>query len=113
MIQNNNKYTWSSVRYKMEDGTLSAGMEVKSNGELYGVPRENGTFTFTVSMENGYYSFKSSSRTYTLTVLENTDQNVEYTSESGQFGSNRKITFYLLYANLKRNKQMKNLLENY
>ena len=83
MIQNSNKYSWNTVSYRLVSGKLPAGMEIKANGEIYGVPRETGEFTFTVMMENGYNNFASSTMTYTLTVLENTDPNVESATDTG------------------------------
>lgn len=83
MIQNNNKYSWNKVSYEVTEGTLPAGMEVKPNGELYGVPTETGEFTFTVEMENSYSEFSESERTFTLTVIENTDENVDAATDQG------------------------------
>lgn len=83
MIQNNNKYSWNQVSYRLLDGTLPGGMIVKPNGEVYGVPREAGEFTFTVEMRNSQTRFKSSIKTYTLTVLENTDPNVDGATDTG------------------------------
>lgn len=83
MIQNNNKYSWNQVTYSMIKGTLPAGMEVKPNGELYGVPMEEGEFTFTVRMKNSYTSFSYSDMTYTLSVLKNTYTNVDGATDPG------------------------------
>lgn len=83
MIQNSNKYSWNHVSYELYSGSLPAGMTVKPNGELYGVPREAGTFTFTVRMTNSYSSFGSSSKTYTMVVNRNTDANVDGATDSG------------------------------
>lgn len=83
MIQNNNKYSWNKVKYSIENGKLPAGMELKPNGEIYGVPRESGEFTFTVYMSNSNYSFKGSAATYTLVIKENTDANVDAATDDG------------------------------
>lgn len=83
MIQNSNKYSWNQVSYELYSGSLPAGMTVKPNGELYGVPREAGQFTFTVRMTNSYSSFGDSSKTYTMVVKENTDANVDAATDSG------------------------------
>lgn len=83
MIQNNNKYSWNKVSYGLISGSLPAGMVVKPNGEIYGVPTETGEFTFTVQMKNSYSAFSSSEMTYTLTVIENTDANVDAATDSG------------------------------
>ncbi len=83
MIQNNNKYSWNATSYHLVDGALPSGMELLPNGELYGVPLETGTFTFTVRMDNSHGPFASSERTYTMTVTENTDTNVEAATDIG------------------------------
>ncbi len=76
-IQNNNKYDFNTVSYKLTDGSLPDGMVLKKNGELYGVPTETGEFTFSVMMNNSYSEFTSSEAELTLTVIENTDENVD------------------------------------
>ncbi|MDO5416615.1 MAG: putative Ig domain-containing protein [Lachnospiraceae bacterium] len=83
MIQNSNKYDWNQVSYRLVGGKLPAGMEVKPNGEIYGVPTEAGTFTFTVQMQSSIHSFASSRVTYDLVVVENTDANVDGATDSG------------------------------
>lgn len=83
MIQNNNKYSWNHVTYNVTGGNLPDGMIVKPNGELYGVPKQSGTFTFEVTMTNSYYKFGDSKKTFTLEVLENTDKNVDAATDAG------------------------------
>lgn len=84
MIQNSNKYSWNQVSYRLYSGDLPEGMEIKSNGEIYGVPKETGSFTFTVRMQNsGRFNYSTSEATYTLNVLENTDENVENATDKG------------------------------
>ncbi len=89
MIQNNNKYQWNNVSYYHTGGRLPGGMEIRQNGELYGVPTETGTFTFTVRMDNSHYDFSSSERTFTLTIIENTDGNVEAATDQGYYLTER------------------------
>ena len=83
VIQNNNKYSWNKTSYTMVSGTLPAGMTIRENGEIYGVPQETGEFTFTVQLNNSESSFKSDEETYTLKVLDNTNVNVENATDSG------------------------------
>lgn len=83
MIQNSNKYSWNEVSYSLTGGELPGGMVLKSNGELYGVPTETGEFTFTVEMENSFEDFAACERTFTLTVIENTDANVDAATDDG------------------------------
>lgn len=95
MIQNNNKYSFNKVTYRLLDGELPEGMEVKPNGELYGVPKAAGTFTFTVQMNNSWYDFSDDEKTYTLTVLENTDANVDGATDTGYSLTERIQDIYL------------------
>ena len=83
MIQNTNKYDFNTVSYKLTSGKLPSGMELKPNGELYGVPLETGEFTFTVQMKNSYGSFGTASREFTLKVVDNTDANVDGAVDQG------------------------------
>lgn len=82
MIQNSNKYSKTKVSYSISSGSLPEGMVLRENGELYGVPRETGTFWFYVALSsqnpNG-----SMSRKFTLEVKENTDENVNASTDSG------------------------------
>lgn len=83
MIQNNNKYSWNKTSYSITNGKLPSGMEMRPNGELYGVPKETGEFTFTVRLDNEESSFASNEKTFTLTVKENSDANVESAADPG------------------------------
>lgn len=82
MIQNNNKYSWNTVSYRLLSGKLPSGVELKRNGELYGVPKEFGEFKFEVQMNNSYTGFRASTKEFTLTVLDNTDENVEQATDA-------------------------------
>ena len=84
MIQNSNKYSDNHPEYRLLDGKLPEGMVIRENGEIYGVPKESGEFTFTVVMQNNWkYYLSSSIKTYTLRVLENTDPNVDGATDQG------------------------------
>lgn len=81
LITTDNMYDWVNVSYELTSGSLPDGVElIEETGELYGVPQETGTFTFTVSTyfkstsEN--YAFDPSEVELTLTVNDNTDDNV-------------------------------------
>ena len=89
MIQNNNKYSWNVPTYNITKGNLPEGMELKKNGELYGVPKEAGEFKFEVTMklEGNSNSLSSNNRTsdskeFVLKVAENTDPNVEAATDA-------------------------------
>ena len=82
IIQNSSKYSWNRGTYSLVEGALPDGMQLKSGGELYGVPKEAGEFTFTVRM-TCQGSASVSTKTYTLTVIENTDANVDASTDYG------------------------------
>ena len=86
MIQNSNKYSWIEPVYSLLSGELPEGMELKANGELYGVPKKSGRFTFEImvtynSVKEDYY-FGPSRATFTLDVKENTNANVYNESDA-------------------------------
>ena len=83
MIQNNNKYSWNHVTYEVTSGELPEGVDVLPNGEIYGVPTETGEFRFRVRMENSMDDFGTVSKTFTLVVNENTDTNVDNSTDQG------------------------------
>lgn len=96
MIQNNNKYSWNRTTYYLVEGsTLPKGMTVKPNGEIYGVPTEAGSFEFTVRMTNSASDFSDDEKTYVLTVLENTDANVDAATDTGYNLTERIQDIYL------------------
>lgn len=98
MIQSNNKYSWNDVSFKFVEGKLPEGMVIEKNGEIYGVPKETGEFSFTVRMDNSYGAFGSSERTFTLKVIENTDENVDGATDEGYYLEQR-IQDVLLSSN--------------
>jgi len=66
-----------SMSFELASGKLPAGLELKKSGELYGVPSQAGTFTFTV---NAVYSDDGTvvdSKEFSLTVLEDIPENIE------------------------------------
>lgn len=83
MIQNNNKYSRNKVSYELWSGTLPAGMILRPNGEIYGVPLETGEFSFYVRMNNSAGNFSNQVKRFTLTVIENTDANVDAATDAG------------------------------
>lgn len=83
MIQTTNMYDWNKISFRLISGKLPIGVELKQNGEIYGVPKETGSFTFTVRMESSSHYFNSVTATYTLEVLENTSENVDASTDEG------------------------------
>ena len=63
-------------------GKLPAGMTVLENGELYGIPKETGTFIFTV-LTVGDDNVNALKKVHKLTVVDNTDYNVAMATDAG------------------------------
>jgi hypothetical protein len=82
IISVNNQYS-GAVKFNLTKGKLPNGVELKTNGELYGVPGETGTFTFTV---RATYSGGSQSVTkeFTMEIKDNTDSNIMAVNDSSQ-----------------------------
>lgn len=83
MIQNSNIYDWNEVTYKLQSGKLPKGVELRPNGEIYGVPQETGKFTFQVRMDNSVTDFGRSYANFTLEVQNNTAENVAAQTDEG------------------------------
>lgn len=83
MIQNSNKYSWNQISYSIQKGSLPEGMELRPNGELYGVPLQEGTFPITLKATNSSSKFNSSSAELVLVVNDNTNVNVYTASDEG------------------------------
>lgn len=75
-ILNNNKYEWNKISMKLTGGRLPDGLTLKTNGQISGVPKETGNFTFTVTMTSSDSRFGDDSQTYNLVVGSNTNDNV-------------------------------------
>lgn len=82
VIQNSGKYVRAGVRYELMSGSLPEGMELRESGEIYGIPREEGSFRFWVKMVSSKPS-TSQTKDFTLVVKENTDENVDAATDAG------------------------------
>lgn len=83
MIQNSNKYSENKITYAFDSGTLPDGIEIMSNGEIYGVPKETGKFYFYVKMVCSMMPGHSVTKNFVLDVVENTDANVDNATDEG------------------------------
>lgn len=85
LVTTNNMYDWTSVNMTLT-GTLPAGVNFyPETGEIYGVPQETGNFDIEIKAEftSDTYEFEASTVKLTLTVLENTNENVYNASDDG------------------------------
>lgn len=82
VIQNSSKYARAGVKYELTSGSLPDGMEFRESGEIYGIPKEEGSFTFGVKLISTKPS-STQTREFTLVVKENTDANVDAATDAG------------------------------
>ena len=89
VIMTNNMYGSGNMSFSISDGSLPDGLELRPNGEIYGIPTSTGTFTFTAEavyngakQEDG--SQYSCTKTYTIVIADNTDDNVDATNTDEQ-----------------------------
>ena len=77
VIATDNIHDWNTVTFRLSGGRLPKGVSLNSRtGELYGVPQEAGTYTFSVQARFSDGAFDPSYQNFTLNVLDNTDTNV-------------------------------------
>jgi len=74
VIQTNHMYGASGVRFELVSGTLPSGVIVRQNGEVYGVPRNYGDFSFAVRAT--YDGQVSEVKSFRLHIAPNEDPNV-------------------------------------
>lgn len=89
VIMTNSMYESDAMQFSISSGALPAGIELRPNGEIYGIPTETGEFTFDVQAKYvGNKEFDSPEYTvvhqYTLVIKDNTDENVNSVNEDVQ-----------------------------
>lgn len=77
LIMTNNMHEWNDVSFELVSGELPDGVALYPNGEIYGVPTETGTFNIKVKANYSRDAFESSEVELSLTVKDNTDENVD------------------------------------
>lgn len=83
VIQTNNMNASDAIAFTLVSGRLPDGVELKPNGELYGVPTEYGEFTFAVKAAYHGDDAFSDTAEFTMTVADNTSENVEKETDPG------------------------------
>ena len=83
VIQTNNMYASDAISFSISSGKLPSGLTLKQNGEIYGMPNKTGDYTFTVKAENTILK-QSDSKEFTITINNNTDENVEAANNDAQ-----------------------------
>lgn len=93
LVMTNNEYEWLQTTFTLVSGQLPAGIELRANGEIYGTPRNSGSYEFNVKADYEVVGAFASDYNYTgdvisadtsdygthlyLNILDNTGANVE------------------------------------
>lgn len=85
LVSTDNMNDWNSVTFNIESGELPEGLDLSpTTGEIYGVPKESGTFAIRVKATYGRSDyFEPSYADLTLVVKDNTNENVYLASDEG------------------------------
>lgn len=84
VIQTNNMYGTSKMAFSVTGGALPTGLTLKPNGEIYGIPTKVGEYTFTITAIYDSNDEVKCEQTYTITIADNTDENVLATNDTAQ-----------------------------
>jgi len=83
-VETDNTDPDNQVTFSVVEGRLAEGLQMyPATGEIYGVPLEAGEFKVTVQASYSNPKYPASYAELTLTVLENTDDNVDTATDSG------------------------------
>lgn len=82
MLQTNVIHATDAVQFSISSGKLPDGLTLKSTGEICGVPTTPGDYKFTVKATFGSNENVTSKKEYTLTILDNTKENVLAVNDS-------------------------------
>lgn len=83
-VETNHINIESTVTFSIEEGRLADGLEMyPATGEIYGVPLETGEFKIKVKAAYSHPAYLPAYAELTLTVLDNTDDNVGVATDPG------------------------------
>ena len=83
-VETSNQDPENTVTFSIEEGTLPEGLMIyPATGEIYGVPMEVGEFPLTIKATFSNEQYLPSYAKITLTVLENTAENIAKATEPG------------------------------
>lgn len=83
VIQTNSMDVSDAIAFSVTSGALPDGVTLFPNGKLYGMPTKAGEYTFTVKAAYTKDDALSDSKTFTITILDNTDANVDAATDEG------------------------------
>lgn len=81
VIQTNSMGASDAITFRVIDGSLPDGVVLQPNGTLYGMPTRTGVYTFTVEAAHTTVETMKITRGYTITIKDNTPQNVEASTD--------------------------------
>lgn len=81
VIQTNSMGASDAITFRVIDGSLPDGVVLQPNGTLYGMPTRTGVYTFTVEAAHTTVETMKITRGYTITIKDNTLQNVEASTD--------------------------------
>lgn len=87
LIQTNALKGSGQVKFEIVEGTLPSGLDLYPDGEIYGAPSPAipGDFTFTVKAYFEGYEDEAVTRSFTITIADNTDENVYLATTNGDY----------------------------
>lgn len=104
-ILTNNEYDWLKVKFTKNSGKLPEGVDLKPNGEIYGTPKQTGSFNIRVQLDYTVDADFAEEYNYTgnlvtgtdrtlgdyfyLYISDNTDENVDSSSDANYSLLNR------------------------
>ena len=83
VIQTNSMGASDAIVFQVTSGSLPTGVTLQPNGKLYGMPTRAGDYTFTVTSTYNNDPELSDSKTFTITIKNNTNDNVDAATDPG------------------------------
>lgn len=83
VIQTNSMGASDAIEFRVTEGSLPTGVTLYPNGKLYGMPTKAGDYTFTVTAVYGGDASLCDTKTFTVTIKENTSANVDASTDTG------------------------------
>ena len=83
VIMTNSMGASDAIAFSVTSGALPTGVKLYPNGKLYGMPTRAGTYTFTAAAVYNGDKNLSDSKTFTIVIKDNTNTNVDASTDPG------------------------------
>lgn len=83
VIMTNSMGASDAITFSVTSGALPTGVKLYPNGKLYGMPTRAGTYTFTAAAVYNGDKNLSDSKTFTIVIKDNTNANVDASTDPG------------------------------